>query len=40
LLARSDYDQPIARQHRNPAPPAPATEQSVLLRRFMGGFRE
>jgi hypothetical protein len=40
-IARTDYDQPIARQRRTAAPPAPALpREGGLLRRFMGGFRE
>ena len=40
-IARTDYDQPIARQRRAAAPPAPALpREGGLLRRFMGGFRE
>jgi hypothetical protein len=40
-IARTDYDQPIARQRREPAPQAPALpREGGVLRRFMGGFRE
>jgi hypothetical protein len=40
-IARTDYDQPIARQRRTAAPPARALpREGGLLRRFMGGFRE
>jgi hypothetical protein len=40
-IARTDYDQPIARQRRTAAPAAPALpREGGLLRRFMGGFRE
>lgn len=40
-IARTDYDQPIARPRRTAPPPARALpREGGLLRRFMGGFRE
>lgn len=40
-IARTDYDQPVARPRRTPAPPAPALpREGGLLRRFINGFRE
>jgi len=41
-IARTDYDQPIARPRRTTdAPPArPLPREGGLLRRFMDGFRE
>lgn len=40
-IARTDYDQPIARQRRTPAPPAPPLPpEGGFFRRFMEGFRE
>lgn len=41
-IARTDYNQPVARQRRTAsAPPArPLPREGGLLRRFMGGFRE
>lgn len=39
-IARTDYDQPIARQHRTAPPPGPAlTPEGGLFRRFLDGFR-
>ena len=39
-IARTDYDQPIARQHRAAPPPAkPLTPEGGLFRRFLDGFR-
>ena len=39
-IARTDYDQPVARQRRTAPPPAPALpREGGLLRRFMEGFR-
>lgn len=40
-IARTDYDQPVARPGRTAASPAPPLpREGGLLRRFMGGFRE
>lgn len=40
-IARTDYDQPVARQRRTPAPPAePLPREGGVLRRFIEGFRE
>jgi hypothetical protein len=40
-IARTDYDQPVARQRRTAPPPAPALpREGGLLRRFIDGFRE
>ena len=40
-IARTDYDRPIARQHRTAPPPAPALpREGGVLRRFIEGFRE
>jgi hypothetical protein len=40
-IARTDYDQPVAHQHRSAPPPAPALpREGGLFRRFLGGFRE
>jgi hypothetical protein len=40
-IARTDYDQPVARQRTTAPPPAPALpREGGLLRRFLGGFRE
>jgi hypothetical protein len=39
-IARTDYDQPIARQRATPPPPAPAlTREGGVFRRFLDGFR-
>ena len=39
-IARTDYDQPIARQLRTTPPPRPAlTPEGGLFRRFLDGFR-
>jgi hypothetical protein len=39
-IARTDYDQPIARQRAVAPPPAPALPQEGgFFRRFRGGFR-
>jgi hypothetical protein len=39
-IARTDYDQPIARQLRTAPPPAPALPpEGGLFRRFLDGFR-
>lgn len=39
-IARTDYDQPIARQRATAPPPGPALEQEGgLFRRFLDGFR-
>jgi hypothetical protein len=40
-IARTDYDQPIARQRRTAAPTAPPLPpEGGFFRRFMEGFRE
>ena len=40
-IARTDYDQPIARQRRDAPPPAPALpREGGFFRRFREGFRE
>jgi hypothetical protein len=40
-IARTDYDQPVARQRRTAAPPAPPLPpEGGFFRRFMEGFRE
>ena len=39
-IARTDYDQPIARQRTTAPPPtAPLARQGGVFRRFLGGFR-
>ena len=39
-IARTDYDQPIARQHATAPPPAPPlSREGGLFRRFRDGFR-
>ena len=39
-IARTDYDQPIARQRATAPPPkAPLPVQGGVFRRFLGGFR-
>jgi hypothetical protein len=39
-IARTDYDQPIARQRSVAPPPGPAlTREGGLFRRFLDGFR-
>ncbi|MCG5216019.1 hypothetical protein [Streptosporangium sp. KLBMP 9127] len=39
-IARTDYDQPIARQRREAPPPEPALpREGGLFRRFLDGFR-
>ena len=39
-IARTDYDQPIARQRAAAPPPAPAlTREGGVFRRFLDGFR-
>jgi len=39
-IARTDYDQPIARQRPVAPPPGPAlTREGGLFRRFLDGFR-
>lgn len=39
-IARTDYDQPIARQRAVAPPPGPAlTREGGLFRRFLDGFR-
>ncbi|MGH6657525.1 MAG: hypothetical protein ACRDVE_20260 [Actinocrinis sp.] len=40
-IARTDYDQPIARQRTSAPPPAkPLAREGGVFRRFLGGFRE
>jgi hypothetical protein len=40
-IARTDYDQPVARQRTTAPPPAPPLPQEGgFFRRFLGGFRE
>ena len=40
-IARTDYDQPIARQRPTaPAPATPLPRTGGVFRRFLGGFRE
>jgi hypothetical protein len=40
-IARTDYDQPVARPRASAPPPAPALpREGGLLRRFREGFRE
>jgi hypothetical protein len=39
-IARTDYDQPIARQRASAPPPAPSlAREGGLFRRFLDGFR-
>ena len=39
-IARTDYDQPIARQRTEEPPPAPSlTREGGVFRRFLDGFR-
>ena len=39
-IARTDYDQPVARQHAVAPPPGPAlTREGGVFRRFLDGFR-
>jgi hypothetical protein len=39
-IARTDYDQPVARQRESAPPPAPALPpEGGLFRRFLDGFR-
>lgn len=39
-IARTDYDQPVARQRTTPPPPRPPlTREGGVFRRFLDGFR-
>jgi len=39
-IARTDYDQPVARQRASPSAPAPALpREGGVFRRFLDGFR-
>ncbi len=39
-IARTDYDQPVARQRATPPPPEPALPpEGGVFRRFLDGFR-
>ena len=38
-IARTDYDQPIARQRANSTPAAPLPREGGVFRRFLDGFR-
>jgi hypothetical protein len=39
-IARTDYDQPVARQYAEVPPPGPAlTREGGVFRRFLDGFR-
>jgi hypothetical protein len=40
-IARTDYDQPVARRRAAAPPPAPALpREGGVFRRFLGGFRD
>jgi hypothetical protein len=38
-IARTDYDQPVARQRAAAAPAAPLAREGGVFRRFLDGFR-
>ncbi|MDR3034206.1 MAG: hypothetical protein LBV78_14030 [Kitasatospora sp.] len=38
-IARTDYDQPIARQRANATPAPPLSREGGVFRRFLDGFR-
>jgi hypothetical protein len=38
-IARTDYDQPIARQRETAPPATPLTREGGVFRRFLDGFR-
>jgi hypothetical protein len=38
-IARTDYDQPIARQRATAPPAAPLPREGGVFRRFLDGFR-
>ena len=39
-IVRTDYEQPVARQHKDPPAPRPAlAREGGVFRRFLDGFR-